>query len=117
MCQFDESYELSYAPPPPPRSPASEEPPETAPNPGAVQQLVSAAPPQASHVCLSETADVVKAGGQMLVAAAAVLGSAPTLAGLAVTGAAYLGASAVFGASLAKLENCQDEAAAKVKAQ
>jgi len=122
MCQFDESYEAGEtAPPatPPTRAAPPAEGAEPAPNPGAVRQLVSASSPAFSPAaqCIDQAADVVRTGGQLLAAAAAVVASGPSLLGLAVTGAAYLGVSAAFGASIAKLENCEHEAAAKLKAQ
>ena len=120
MCQLDESYETGAPPAPPaatraaPPLQATEEP---APSPRAVQQLVSASLPRPSAACLEQAADTVKSGGALLAAGAAVFASGPTLFGVAVTGAAFIGLSAVFGANLAKLENCEDEAAARAKAK
>jgi len=122
MCQFDESYEAgetALPAAPATRASPTAEATEPAPDAGAVRKLVNASSPAASPAaqCLDQAADVVRTGGQLLAAAAAVVASGPSVLGLAVTGAAYLGVSAAFGASIAKLENCEHEAAAKLKAQ
>jgi hypothetical protein len=118
MCQLDEANETGAPPAPPVTTRAA--PPlqgaeEPAPSPRAVQQLVSASLPRPSTACLTQAADTVKSGGALLAAGAAVFAAAPTLFGVAVAGAAFIGLSAVFGANLAKLENCEDEAAARAK--
>jgi hypothetical protein len=121
MCQLDELHDVSGAPPPPPpicetfSERGGEEQP---PNPGAVQKLVNAsALPQPSVECLDKAADMVKSGGQLLAAGAALVASGPTLLGVVVAGTAFVALSGAFAASLAKYENCEDDAAAKAKAK
>ena len=137
MCQLDESPDVSGAPPPPPlicetiSDHGAEEQP---PNPGAVQKLVTAGSrspttfadqgwavdarlPQPSLECLDKAADVVKSGGQLLAAGTALVASGPTLLGVLVAGTAFVALSGAFAASLAKYENCEDDAAAKAKAK
>jgi hypothetical protein len=122
MCRLDESPDVSGAPPPPPQicetfsdHRAEEQPP----NPGAVQKLVTAGSllPQPSLECLDKAADVVKSGGQLLAAGTALVASGPTLLGVLVAGTAFVALSGSFAASLAKYENCEDDAAAKAKAK
>jgi hypothetical protein len=132
MCQVDESYDESGVPPAAPRAPTREaEQPrqsheshqreEPAPNPQAVLKLVSASAslglPLTSPACLDQAADMVKSGGLALAAGAALLVSGPTVLGIVAASAAFIGLSGAFGASLAKLENCEDDAAARAKAQ
>jgi hypothetical protein len=120
ICQLDPSHDVSGASPPQPPicdtfsdHGGAEQPP----HPGAVQKLVSASTvlPQPPIECLDKAADMVKSGGQLLAAGAALVASGPTLLGVLVAGTAFVALSGAFAASLAKYENCEDDAAAKAK--
>jgi len=121
MCQLDESYDVSGAAPPAPpplrEMPSDRGSEEQPPSPGAVQRLVneSAALPHPSIECLDKAADLAKSGGQLLAAGAALVASGPTLLGVVLAGTAFVALSGAFAASLAKYENCEDDAAAKTE--
>ena len=122
ICLLDESHDVGEAVPPPPlicEAPSDRDGREPPPNAGAVQKLVNASPalPQPSLECLDKAADVVKSGGQLLAAGAALAASGPTLFGVVAAGTVFVALSGAFAASLAKYENCEDDAAAKTKAK